>query len=96
MGRRREIWKNVLTIQKFTTMAKVITMRSAKSVKAMYKKLWEKTPETIRCTKGSAIIVAMAASVLAAPMVDEIGKMAVQDMAHELNYTWDPFDGDLA
>jgi hypothetical protein len=28
-----------------------------------------------------------------APAIDECGKAAVKDMAHELNYTWDPFDG---
>jgi hypothetical protein len=38
----------------------------------------------------------MAASLLAAPAMDEVGKAAVRDMAHDLNYTWDPFDGDFA
>ena len=71
-----------------------------KSVKTIFKKMWEKTPKAIRCTKGSAVIVAMAASVIAAPVVDELGKQAVKDMAEDmsqhLNYTWDPFDGDFA
>lgn len=61
---------------------------------AIFKKMWEKTPKAIRRSAGSAVIVSMAAGLLAAPDMDEVGKAAVQDMAHELsNYTWDPFDG---
>jgi len=67
-----------------------------KSVKTIFKKMWENTPKAIRCSTGSAVIVSMAAGLLAAPAMDECGKAAVQDMAHELNYTWDPFDGILA
>jgi hypothetical protein len=67
-----------------------------KSVKTIFKKMWEATPVAIKCTTGSAVIVAMAADLMAAPAMDEVGKMAVQDMAHELSYTWDPFAGDLA
>ena len=67
-----------------------------KSAKAIFKKMWENTPVAIRRSTGSAVIVSMAASLLAAPAMDEIGKAAVQDMAHELSYTWDPFDGDFA
>lgn len=60
----------------------------------IFKKMWEKTPKAIRRSAGSAVIVSMAAGLLAAPDMDEVGKAAVQDMAHELsNYTWDPFDG---
>jgi hypothetical protein len=67
-----------------------------KSAKTIFKKMWENTPVAIRRSTGSAVIVSMAASLLAAPVMDEIGKTAVQDMAHELSYTWDPFDGYLA
>ena len=67
-----------------------------KSVKTIYKKMWENTPKAIRCSTGSAVIISMAASLLAAPAMDEVGKAAVQDMAHELSYTWDPFAGDFA
>ena len=66
------------------------------SVKTIFKKMWEKTPVAIKCTTGSAVIVAMAADLLAAPTMNEVGKAAVQDMAHELSYTWDPFAGDFA
>jgi hypothetical protein len=38
----------------------------------------------------------MAAGLLAAPAMDEVGKAAVQDMAHEVSYTWDPFSGFVA
>lgn len=61
--------------------------------KAIIKKIWNKTPKSVKGCAGSAVIVSMAAGLLAAPAMDEIGKTAVQDMAHELNYTWDPFDG---
>ena len=60
---------------------------------AIFKKMWKKTPKAIRRSAGSAVIVSMAAGLLAAPAMDEVGKAAVQDMAHELHYTWDPFDG---
>lgn len=67
-----------------------------KSAKTIFRKMWENTPVAIRRSTGSAVIVSMAASLLAAPTMDEIGKTAVQDMAHELSYTWDPFDGYLS
>lgn len=77
------------------TMAKVINMASTakKSVKAIVKKLWDNTPDAVKDCTESAIIVSMAAGLLAAPTMDECGKNAVQDMAHELLYTWNPFDG---
>lgn len=77
---------------------KTKTMASAakKSATAIFKKMWEKTPMAIRRSAGSAVIVSMAAGLMAAPAMDEVGKAAVQDMAHELSYTWDPFDGDFA
>ena len=77
---------------------KAKTMAStAKSAKTIFKQMWEKTPKAIRRSAGSAVIVSMAAGLMAAPAMDEVGKAAVQDMAHELsNYTWDPFDGDFA
>jgi hypothetical protein len=63
--------------------------------KAIIKKMWDKTPKAVKkyARREGAIIVSMAAGLLAAPAMDECGKMAVQDMASELNYTWDPFDG---
>lgn len=61
--------------------------------KAIIKAIWKKAPEAVKKSTKSAIIVSMAASLLDAAHMDECGKMAVQDMAHELNYTWDPFDG---
>lgn len=61
--------------------------------KAIIKKIWDNAPKCVRLQAESAIIVSMAAGLLAAPAMDECGKTAVQDMAHELNYTWDPFDG---
>jgi len=65
-----------------------------KSAKIIARKIWKSTPKAIRRSGGSATIVAMAASLLAAPLMDEAGKYAVQDMANELsNNTWDPFDG---
>ena len=76
------------------TIGNAGTAKSAK--KAIIKKIWEKTPKSIKRSAGSAIIVSMAAGLIAAPTMDECGKSAVQDMAHELNYTWDPFDGMLA
>ena len=66
---------------------------ATKKVLRITKKMWEKTPKAIRRNAGSAVIVSMAASLVAAGNIDECGKCAVQDMAHELNYTWDPFDG---
>ena len=78
-------------------MAKKSMAGTAKeSAKAIIKKMWEKTPEVIKNHNGSAIIVALAASVLTAPVIDEMGKKAVKDMAQELSYTWDPFDGFIA
>lgn len=76
-------------------MAKKGTASAAKkSAKSIAREMWVKTPKAIRRSRGSAAIVAMAASLLAAPQMNEVGKCAVQDMAHELsNYTWDPFDG---
>lgn len=65
-------------------------------VKSIAKEIWKKTPDSIKKSAGSAIIVTMAASLLAAPEMDECGKSAVQDMAHDLHYTWDPFDGIVA
>lgn len=68
-----------------------------KTKKAIVKKIWEATPKCVKnpaMKRESAIIVTMAAGLLAAPAMDECGKLAVQDMAHEIsNYTWDPFDG---
>lgn len=61
--------------------------------KAIIRKIWDKTPKSVKSCTGSAIIVSMAAGLLAAASMDECGKSAVQDMAHELSYTWDPFDG---
>ena len=67
-----------------------------KSAKAIFKQMWEQTPDAIRRSAGSAVIVSIAAGLMAAPAMDEVGKLAVQDMAHELSYTWDPFSGDFA
>ena len=63
--------------------------------KAIIKEMWDKAPKAVKkyARREGAIIVSMAAGLLAAPAMDECGKVAVQDMAHELNYTWDPFDG---
>lgn len=72
---------------------KSMASSAKKRAKTIFKKMWENTPVAIRRSTGSAVIVSMAAGLLAAPAMDEIGKAAVQDMAHELNYTWDPFDG---
>ncbi|MBP3212623.1 MAG: hypothetical protein J6M41_08695 [Prevotella sp.] len=65
-----------------------------KKAKAIVKEMWSNAPKTVKkyARREGAIIVSMAAGLLVAGM-DECGKMAVQDMAHELNYTWDPFDG---
>lgn len=64
------------------------------SKKAIIKKIWDNAPKCVRRQAESAIIVSMAAGLLAAPAMDECGKVAVQDMANDLtNYTWDPFDG---
>lgn len=75
---------------------KSMVSTAKKSATAIFKQMWENTPKAIRRSTGSAVIVSMAAGLLAAPAMDEIGKAAVQDMAHELSYTWDPFDGDFA
>jgi hypothetical protein len=69
---------------------------TAKKSATIFKQMWKNTPKAIRRSAGSAVIVSMAAGLLAAPAMDEIGKAAVQDMAHELSYTWDPFAGDFA
>ena len=66
---------------------------TAKKSATIFKQMWEQTPKAIRRSAGSAVIVSMAAGLMAAPGMDEVGKAAVRDMAHELNYTWDPFDG---
>ena len=75
---------------------KTMASTAKKSAKTIFKQMWENTPKAIRRSAGSAVIVSMAASLLAAPAMNEVGKAAVQDMAHELSYTWDPFDGDFA
>jgi hypothetical protein len=75
---------------------KSMASTAKKSATAIFKQMWENTPKAIRRSAGSAVIVSMAAGLLAAPAMDEIGKQAVQDMAHELSYTWDPFAGDFA
>jgi len=67
-----------------------------KTKSAIIKKIWDKAPKCVKGCAESAIIVSMAAGLIAAAQMDECGKAAVQDMAHELNYTWDPFDGMLA
>lgn len=75
-------------------MAKNGMASAAKKSATIFKQMWQKTPKAIRRSTGSAVIVSMAASLMAAPVMDEIGKAAVQDMAHDIsNYTWDPFDG---
>lgn len=76
-------------------MAKTSMASTAKKcAKTIFKQMWEQTPKAIRRSAGSAVIVSMASSLVAAPAMDEIGKAAVQDMAHDIsNYTWDPFDG---
>ena len=75
---------------------KKLASTAKKGAKTIFKKMWKNTPVAIRRSTGSAVIVSMAASLLAAPTMDEIGMQAVQDMAHELHYTWDPFDGFIA
>lgn len=73
---------------------KSMASTAKKRAKTIFKQMWEQTPKAIRRSAGSAVIVSMAAGLMAAPTMDEIGKAAVQDMAHDLsNYTWDPFDG---
>ena len=67
-----------------------------KSAKTIAMQIWNNTPKAIKRSAGSAIIVSMAAGLMAAQEMDEVGKAAVQDMAHEINYTWDPFDGFFA
>lgn len=61
--------------------------------KAIIKKIWENAPKSVKRSTESAIVVSMAAAVLTAPAIDDCSKQAVQDIAHELSYTWDPFDG---
>ena len=73
------------TIKKMASTAKEIRMEIKKHV-----------PSSIKGTRECSIVVAMAAGLLAAPTMDECGKAAVRDMAHELHYTWDPFDGFVA
>ncbi len=75
---------------------KKMASTAKKSAKTIAMQIWKNTPKAIRRSAGSAIIVSMAASIIAAPEMDEIGKSAVQDMAHELSVTWNPFDGMLA
>ena len=73
---------------------KSMASTAKKSAKEIAMRIWNNTPKAIRRSTGSAIIVSMAAGLLAAPTMDELGKTAVQDMAHDIsNYTWDPFDG---
>ena len=66
------------------------------ATKAIIKKIWKNAPKTVKRSTESAIIVSMAAGLLAAPAMDEVCKAAVRDMANDLHYTWDPFDGDFA
>ena len=68
-------------------------MKTKKST--IIKEMWDKAPKAVKkyARREGAIIVSMAAGLQAAGHVDECGKTAVQDMAHELNYTWNPFDG---
>lgn len=68
---------------------------AAKKSAKIIKRIWSNAPKAVKCTEG-AVIVSMAAAVLTAPVIDECSKAAVQDMAHELCYTWDPFVGDFA
>ena len=75
---------------------KTMVSTAKKSAKIIAMKIWNNTPKAIRRSAGSAVIVSMAAGLLAAPDMNEVGKAAVQDMAHELSYTWDPFAGDFA
>ena len=82
-------------IVKLASTAKKSAREEYKEKKAAIVKLIrERMPEM---PKGfgmqKAVIVSMAAGLLATPTMDECGKVAVQDMAHELSYTWDPFDG---
>jgi len=72
---------------------KSMASTAKKSAKVIALKMWKSTPKAIRRSAGSAVIVSMAAGLMAAPAMDEVGKAAVQDMAHEVSYTWDPFDG---
>jgi len=64
--------------------------------KAIIKKIWENAPKSVKRSTESAIVVSMAAAVLTAPAIDDCSKQAVQDIAHELEYTWDPFNGFVA
>lgn len=70
-------------------MANKTMASTAKKSAAIFKKMWEKTPKAIRRSAGSAVIVSMAAGLLAAPAMDEVGKAAVQDMAHGLTRIYD-------
>lgn len=70
--------------------------------KAIIKKIWDNAPESVKSVSSAklrtkcAVIISMAAGLLGATQMDECGKAAVQDMAHELSYDWDPFTGDFA
>ncbi len=79
-------------------MATIKTMASTakKSAKTIAMNIWERAPKSVKQFGESAIIVSMAAGLLSATTMDECGKQAVKDMAQELEYTWDPFDGILA
>ena len=80
-------------MKNLTTMAST----ARKSAKTIAMQIWDKAPKSVKRSTECAIIVSMAANIVAAPTVDDGGgKAAVQDMAHELCYTWDPFDGLLA
>ena len=75
-------------------MKKSFSNAEERTRKAIVKKIWDHAPKTLKRTTESCIVVGMAVGILLdAPAIDECGKAAVQDMAHELNYTWDPFDG---
>ena len=73
--------------------AKTMAGAAIKSAKEIRMEIKKSVPSSIKGTRECAIVVAMAAGLLAAPAMDECGKAAVRDMAHELHYTWDPFDG---
>jgi hypothetical protein len=75
---------------------KTMASTARKSAKTIAMEIWQNTPRRIRKSTGSAIIVSMAASLIAAPAMDEVGKQAVKDMAHEVCYDWNPFSGMIA
>ena len=66
------------------------------ATKAIIRKIWANAPKAVMRTAASAAVVSLAAAMLTKHTIDECGKKAVQDMAQELEYTWDPFDGMLA